>query len=234
MALAVALSLVSPNEQSFIPGAFGGGSQVVLNTTSTDDILNQLSNVHNALNAQKENQAAAPLDLISTGCYLNGTDESLYNGTGVRAADGWRDCMVACSNPSTMFNSSYTWWNCLTLGAASLYQETQGMDVDAGSVSSLGETFGFESLNQFNGTQILSDSVQCIKASCQDYSLGSCSKNITTLDISGSQDKVLALFDGLQNYCSGMDSVVDSDIAGPGVCDTRFRRKGMLGIPSIC
>lgn len=215
----VPLDVTDPGEQSFIPKAFGGGAQVILNTTSTDDILNQLNTATAALNAQRDDDATpSPLELMSTGCYVNGTEESSYDGNGVRAGDGWRDCVQACSDPGMMFNSSYTFWNCLTLGAASLYQETQGLLLDSGTVASVGQSFGFDSLEQFNGTQILTDTVSCIKSSCQDYSLGSCSKNITTLDITGSKDMVSALFNGLQEYCAGMDSVVNSDIAGPGVC----------------
>lgn len=218
MAQPVPLDLTNPGEQSFIPKAFGGGAQVVLNTTSTDDIFAQLGDATTALTAQRMGQNASPLELMSTGCYVNGTMESSYNGTGVRAGDGWRDCVQACSDPGMMFNSSYTFWNCLTLGAASLYQQTQGMTVDSGALAEVGSYLGFESLDQFNGTQILTDTVQCIKSSCQDYSLGSCSKNITTMDISAAQDMIQALFTGVQEYCQGMDSVVNSDIAGPGVC----------------
>lgn len=220
MVQAIPMDLVDPGERSFIPKAFGGGAQVVLNTTNTDDILTQLYDATTALYTQRlgdnNNQSPSPLNLMSTGCYVNATEESLsYNGSGVRAGDGWRDCVQACSDPGMMFNSSYTFWNCVTLGAASLYQETQGLVV--GDLSTVGQSLGFESLSQFNGTQIFTDTVQCIKSSCTDYSLGSCSRNITTLDISSAQDMVSALFEGVHEYCSGMDSVVNSDIAGPGV-----------------
>lgn len=65
--------------------------------------------------------------------------------------------------------------------------------------------------------QILDNTVNCIKGSCQYYSLGSCTDNVTTLDISGPQDKVVDLFNALQGYCDGEESIVNSDIAGPGV-----------------
>lgn len=217
MAIAVPMDLVTPDEQSFIPKAFGGGAQVVLNTTSTDDILDQLSAATAALDAQRNDQAPSPFNFMSTGCYVTGSEESASDGNGGRAGDGWRDCVQACSDPGMMFNSSFTFWNCLTLGAASLYQETQGLVFDAGSLATVGERLGFDSLDQFNGTQILGDTLRCIKASCQDYTLGSCSKNITTLDMTGAQDQVAALFSGMQGYCAGMDSAVNSDIAGPGV-----------------
>lgn len=220
------LDLVDPGELSFIPKAFGGGAQVVLNTTNTDDIFLQLNDATAALYVQRLGESnnnnsdgsLSPLTLMSTGCYVNSTVEAMgdYNGTGVPAGDGWRDCVQACAHPATMFNSSYTFWNCLTLGAASLYQENKGLVL--GDLSAAGQGLGFASVDQFNGTQILGDTVQCIKSSCTDYSLGSCSHNITTLDISDAQDMVSALFDGVHEYCSGMDSVVNSDIAGPGVC----------------
>lgn len=217
MAQALSLLLVDPTEQSFIPKAFGGGTQIVLNTTSTDDILSQLSDATLKVTAQRENQATTPLELMSTGCYVNGTEEAQSAEGGVRAGDGYRDCAQACSDPGMMFNSSYTFWNCLTLGAASLYAETGDLVLDASSVSVAGVHLGFASLADFNGTQILTDAVSCIKASCQDYSLGSCSRNTTALDILEAQDMVAALWNGVSDYCDGMDSVVNSDIAGPGV-----------------
>lgn len=218
MSHSVGVSVVNPSEQGFIPRPFGGGgSQVVLNTTSFVDILGQLNNIDQSVSAQEEGDNPGPISLMSTGCYINSTGEQDAGGNGVRAGDGYRDCVSACEDPAVMFNSSYTFWNCLTLGAASLYLDTMSLRVDSTELAAAGDTMGFESLSQFNYTQIFDNALQCIKGSCQDYSLGSCSENITKLDISGSSNQAMALFDGLQDYCSGMDSVVNSDIAGPGV-----------------
>lgn len=221
------MGLTTPQEQSFIPNAFGGGAQVVLNTTAFDDIIGQLQAVATSRQAQETNQSPGPVEFMSTGCYVNGTAEQSANGTGVRAGDGWRDCPQACSTPGMMFNSSYTFWNCLTLGAASLYQEMDGTNFDADDLAIVGQELGFQTLAEFNGTQIFSDTLSCIKSSCQDYSLGSCSKNITslTMDSLGSQDQVLELFTGLSDYCSGMDSVINTDIAGPGVRTFQLKKK---------
>lgn len=213
----MAVRLEDLGQQSFVPRPFGGSSQVVLNTTSFSAILSQLNNVDQSLDAQQDLQEPAPISILSTGCYLNSTSEHAADGAGMRAGDGYRDCPSACASPNTMFNSSYTLWNCLTLAAASVYVADQDMILDASDLTSVGQKMGFDSLDQFNATQIFSNTLECIKGSCSDYSLGSCSKNISNLDISGAQNEVLALFNGLQGYCDGMESVVNSDIAGPGV-----------------
>lgn len=217
MVYSVPVTLEDLGQQSFIPRPFGGSSQVVLNTTSFTAILGQLNNVEQSLNAQLDSAEPGPLSILSTGCYLNSTSETAADGSGMRAGDGYRDCAIACSQPSTMFNSSYTLWNCLTLAAASVYVADHNMIVDSVDLTTVGQRMGFDSLDQFNATQIFSNTLQCIKGSCTDYSLGSCSKNITTLDISGAQNEVLALWSGLQSYCGGMESVINSDLAGPGV-----------------
>lgn len=214
------LKIINPSQQSFVPGAFGGAAQVVLNTTSFDDILSQLNNVAQTYDAQAGGDVVAPISLVSTGCYANATSEDAYasaGGEGVRDGAGYRDCAAACASPATMFNSSYTFWNCLTLGAASQYVQDQGLAVDAGDVAGVGADMGFAALDQFNATQILDDTLTCIRGSCQDYSLGTCSDGIAQLNISDAENPVMALFVGLQDYCGGMDDVVDSDIAGPGV-----------------
>lgn len=214
----VDFNVIDPSQQSFVPGAFGAASQVVLNTTSFDDILAQLQTVVQSFQDQQEDEEPPALSLISTGCYTNATSEAL-GGNGVETGAGYRDCVAACSDPTMMFNSSYTFWNCLTLGAAGLYVNDKNLIVDTGSLTDAGSSMGFDSLDQFNSTQIFDDLLQCIKGSCQDYSLGSCSRSISALDISGATNKVSALYDGLQGYCGGMDSVVNSDIAGPGVSE---------------
>lgn len=214
----VPLALVNPTQQSFVPRPFGGSAfQVVLNTTSFESILLQLNDTAQSATAQRSDQQQRPptISLLETGCYTN---TSSSGADGVATGEGWRDCATACASPDMMFNSSFTLWNCLTLGAAALYAGSQGMVVDSGDLATVGAGLGFSSLDQFNGTQIFSDALSCIKGSCEDYSLGSCSTNITTLDIGGSQDEVTALFEGLQGYCDGASSIVDSDIAGPGVC----------------
>lgn len=217
----VGFDVIDASQQNFVPGAFGAASQVVLNTTSFDDILAQLQNVVQSYEAQQEGANPPTLSLISTGCYTNATSEQAEGGTGVETGTGtgYRDCAAACSDPAEMFNSSYTFWNCLTLGAASLYVNDQDLIIDTASLADAGATMGFDGLDQFNSTQIFKNAIQCITGSCQDYSLGSCSSNISTLDISGASNQVLALYDGLQDYCAGMDSVVNSDIAGPGVSE---------------
>lgn len=217
MTNSVPVRLEDLGQQSFIPRPFGGRSQVVLNTTSFSAILSQLNNVDQSLAAQENSEEPGPLSILSTGCYLNATSENAADGAGMRAGDGYRDCPAACADPSTMFNSSYTLWNCLTLGAASAYVADYDLAVDSVDLTYVGTRMGFDSLDQFNATQIFSDALQCIKGSCSDYSLGSCSKNVTNLSLDGVQNEVLALFNGLQSYCGGMESVVDSDLAGPGV-----------------
>ncbi|KAI7782436.1 hypothetical protein LA080_013435 [Diaporthe eres] len=210
---AVRLELVGPEELSFVPRFGRSAFQVVLNTTSFGSIMSQLNDTAAAAAAQAAGSSQPPpVSLLETGCFTNSSA-----GNGRRAGDGWRDCVEACSAPSAMFNSSFTFWNCLTLGAVALYAQSDGLVLDSGQVASVGQGLGFSSLDEFNSTQILSDTVNCIKGSCQDYSLGSCTDNITSLDISGSQDKVVDLFNALQGYCDGEESIVNSDIAGPGV-----------------
>ncbi|KAK2614207.1 hypothetical protein N8I77_001053 [Diaporthe amygdali] len=209
---AVPLELVGPEELSFVPRFGRSAFQVVLNTTSFGSIISQLDDVAQSAAAQASAQQPPPISLLETGCFTNSSA-----GNGLRAGEGWRDCVEACSTPASMFNSSFTFWNCLTIGAVALYAQTDGMVLDSAKVASVGQGLGFSSLDEFNSTQILSNTVNCIKGSCQDYSLGSCTDNITTLDISGSQDKVTDLFSALQGYCDGEESVVNSDIAGPGV-----------------
>lgn len=214
------LNIIDPSQQSFVPGAFGGAAQVVLNTTSFDDIISQLNNVAHTFDAQIAGEQSAPISLVATGCYANATSEDAYGsaaGEGVRDGAGYRDCAAACASPATMFNSSYTFWNCMTLAAASQYVQDEGLAVDSEDVAAVGADMGFAALTQFNATQIFDDTLSCIRGSCQDYSLGTCSDEITQLDISSVSNKATALFVGLENYCASMNDVVDSDIAGPGV-----------------
>lgn len=214
----VPLELVNPTQQSFVPRPFGGSAfQVVLNTTSFDDILSQLQDTAQSATAQRAGQQPTAISFMDQGCYTNSS-----------AGGGLRDCVSACASPALMFNSSFTLWNCLSLGAASLYASADGMTVDSADLSAVGQGLGFTSLDEFNGTQILKDTLSCIKGSCQDYSLGSCATNITMLDISGTLDSVTALFEGLQGYCDGASSIVNSDIAGPGVGILRSRTLMMV------
>lgn len=210
---AVSLELVGPEELSFVPKFGRAAFQVVLNTTSFGSIMSQLNDTAAARDAQAAGALQPPpVSLLETGCFTNSSA-----GTGARAGEGWRDCVEACSTPSSMFNSSFNFWNCLTIGAVALYAQSDGMVLNSGAVATVGQGLGFSSLDEFNSTQIFANTVDCIKGSCQDYSLGSCTDNVTTLDISGSQDKVVDLFNALQNYCDGEESIVNSDIAGPGV-----------------
>ncbi|KAK7734220.1 hypothetical protein SLS53_007868 [Cytospora paraplurivora] len=222
----VPLELVNPTQQSFVPRPFGGSAfQVVLNTTSFESILSQLDDTAQSAAAQRKNQQPPTLSLMDTGCYYyTNSSSSSTDDDAVVSGKGWRDCAVACATPDLMFNSSFTLWNCLTLGAAALYATTTttssgqgGLTLDPDDLLTVGQDLGFSSLAQFNGTQIFEDTLSCIKGSCQDYSLGSCADNITSLDISGAQDEVTALYEGLQGYCDGASSIVNSDIAGPGV-----------------
>ncbi|ROW13978.1 hypothetical protein VPNG_04097 [Cytospora leucostoma] len=223
----VPLELVNPTQQSFVPRPFGGSAfQIVLNTTSFESILSQLDDTAQSAAAQRENQQPPTLSLMDTGCYYytNSSSSSADDEDAVVSGQGWRDCAIACATPELMFNSSFTLWNCLTLGAAALYATAittttglGGLTLDPDDLSTVGQDLGFSSLSQFNGTQIFADTLSCIKGSCQDYSLGSCDDDITSLDISGSQDEVTALYEGLQGYCDGTSSIVNSDIAGPGV-----------------
>ncbi|KAF3767123.1 hypothetical protein M406DRAFT_328223 [Cryphonectria parasitica EP155] len=217
MVYSVPVTLVNPGEQSFLPNAFGGSAQVILNTTSFSDVLGQLGTVSQISKTQHDGGSPAPLTLMLTGCYVNASSESAVDGAGTRAGSGYRDCTTACSDVSMMFNSSYTLWNCLTLAAASQYVDDQVLILDSDELATAGDSMGFSDLGQFNATSIFSNTLQCIQSSCQDYSLGSCTKNITTLDISRVSDQVSALYNGLQTYCDGMDSAINSDIAGPGV-----------------
>ncbi|CAN8102469.1 unnamed protein product [Discula destructiva] len=217
MVYSIAVTLENLAEQGFAPRPFGGSSQVVLNTTSFSSILSQLHNVDQSFNAQESDDEPGPLSLLETGCYLNSTSEAAMDGGGQRAGDGFRDCAAACADPSTMFNSSFTLWNCLTLAAASVYVADLDMIIDADSLMHAGGSMGFDNLDQFNSTQIFDDTLKCITGSCQDYSLGSCSTTITTLNISTAENEVIALWSGLLSYCDGLESVVNSDIAGPGV-----------------
>lgn len=211
---AVSLELVNPTQQTFIPRPFGGSAfQVVLNTTSFDAIVSQLQDTALSASTHRNDQQAPTISFMDQGCYTN----SSIDGDGVATGEGWRDCVSACSSPELMFNSSFTLWNCLTLGAASLYASTDGMVVDSGDLATVGQGLGFSSLDQFNGTQILRDTMSCIKGSCQDYSLGSCSDNITRLAIDGGLGSITAMYEGLQGYCDGASGIVNSDIAGPGV-----------------
>lgn len=76
-------------------------------------------------------------------------------------------------------NSSFTLWNCLTMGAAALYASSittssgqGGLTLDPDDLSTAGRDLGFSGLAQSNGTQIFADTLSCIKGSCQGYSLG--------------------------------------------------------------
>lgn len=239
MVFNVSINVVTPGQQSFLPGAFGSASQVVLNTTSFDDIIAQINNVAVSLDAQKNGENPAPISLLSMGCYANASSELAATGAGVRAGDGFRDCATACADPEIMFNSSYTFWNCLTLGATAQYAQDDGLAIEPDRLDAVGRRMGFESLDVFNASQIFGDALSCIQGSCQDYSLGSCTSSISTMNLDGVQDKARALFEGLQDYCTGMDDVVDSDIAGPGVSEPSCRtmlscfggeaRKSMVG-----
>lgn len=226
----VAIELVDPGQQSFLPRPFGGSAQIVLNTTSFDDIVLQLSDVEKTAQAQQTGQTSnlGSLSLLTSGCYINSTAEaSVGNGEGWRVGNYYKNCAAACASPGLMFNSSYTLWNCLTLAAASQYVGSQQLTIDTSELTTAGQTMGFTSLADFNATQIFTDTAKCITASCQDYSLGSCSSNITDLDISGSQNQAMALYNGVRDYCDGMDSAVNSDIAGPGVGVHRCLNRSM-------
>ncbi|PSR77102.1 hypothetical protein BD289DRAFT_445831 [Coniella lustricola] len=230
---AVSIELIDPGQQSFLPRPFGGSAQIVLNTTSFDDIILQLSDVAQASETQLAEQAASntpttsssssssigALSILSSGCYINSTAEAAAANSNGWAVGGnyYKDCAAACANPSLMFNSSYTLWNCLTLAAASQYVGSGQLTIDTSELTTAGASMGFTSLADFNATQIFEDTTNCIKASCQDYSLGSCSSNVTDLEIGGSANQAMALYHGAKDYCSGMDSAVNSDIAGPGV-----------------
>ncbi len=209
-AAGVTLHVLDPEMLQFIPRPFGSLFQVVINATSFSSIVAQLHEVLNSAQLQQDDQDAPPISLLTGSCFTN---NGSYHGP---------NCTSACADPATMFNSSFTFFNCLTLGAATVLSEAGDISITDDSVAVAGDHLGFDGLETFDGKQILEDTLMCVKASCQDYSLGACDMNINLLNISSSVDPVTDLYNGLQSYCSGAASIVNSDIAGPGVSYSYF------------
>lgn len=130
------------------------------------------------------------------------------------------NCTQACSDPRLLFEPS-TFATCMQLATAALWIADNRTSVDLTDVYSrkLSESLSFtESLTDFNGSLVLENMVLCSVAACRNKGQGACSNEIMNLkDITVRTGNLLQITTALARYCEHADSVVNEDIAGPGV-----------------
>ncbi|KAH8839352.1 hypothetical protein MCOR27_003806 [Pyricularia oryzae] len=130
------------------------------------------------------------------------------------------NCTQACSDPRLLFEPT-TFATCMQLATASLWIADNRTKMDPADEYSrkLSETLSFKSdLTDFNGSSVIQNMVSCSVAACRNKGKGACSDEIMDLkDITVRTDNLLQIATALARYCDHADSVVNEDIAGPGV-----------------
>ncbi|GAW20260.1 hypothetical protein ANO14919_097590 [Xylariales sp. No.14919] len=143
-----------------------------------------------------------------------------YDGAGHGVAANYSS---ACSIDSTMFGSTTTFLNCLTLGITAILLENGLIDLETYSVRDVDDRLQFGNLTNFDGWAVLRDVNSCISSTCQNTSTTVCDWRVHG-NLTEAQDpkynateKLQRLYMGLNQYCTGGGARPNSDVIGPGV-----------------
>ncbi|KLU86064.1 hypothetical protein MAPG_05083 [Magnaporthiopsis poae ATCC 64411] len=130
------------------------------------------------------------------------------------------NCTLACMQPRLLFEPT-TFATCIQLATAAVFVEAGQAQVDGGhdATRKTSQELAIpRDLTGFNGTKVLTDMVSCAVAACKNKGNGACSKEIVNLGNTPIEPGSLrTLHDALEKYCDHADSVVNEDVAGPGV-----------------
>ena len=172
----------------------------------------------------------APLLLFSLGCSA-GNDDCNYNET--------------CSDPTTLFASWKTLWNCLTLSGMSLASRGFPWYLDPDSSAKVRGDYAYDdvrnslqplgldlgSISSFDAARVFDLTFECAEASCKGWSgEGTCQLDYPRelrsrlANESGEIDYVQLgrdMYWTLRPVCDDLQTL-DMDIAGPGVSCCRF------------
>lgn len=139
------------------------------------------------------------------------------------------NCSAVCADPSSMFSTSQTIMNCLTVSVASVLVESGDLTLNNDSVARADGRllFGYKENGTvgFNAISALGAFADCASGVCEEKDGGTCDDalqdRIGTLS-TGLRGKdrlgaVNTMVDVLTSYCEGADRSLDADISGPGV-----------------
>ncbi|KAI0424501.1 hypothetical protein F5Y09DRAFT_324267 [Xylaria sp. FL1042] len=168
--------------------------------------------------------AAWPFSGIFWGFALpNVTDILLAVPDGPRTLDVAANYSTACSNATTIFNSTLVFMNCLQLGFTSVLLDGGVISLDEDGVQATNSYLNFGDIRSFNGSGVLDDITTCISSTCQNTSTSTCSSEVTG-NLTEAYDpkynvteKLQRLFMGFHAYCDGQTARPNSDVLGPGV-----------------
>lgn len=128
-------------------------------------------------------------------------------------------CNMTCRDTDTMFSSSATLSNCLTLAslwqASTLYSNASGQAFVREIEGKLAEVYPFK-LSEFDGRLVLEHIYECAQKSCQDDG-ADCDFSFDFAEsiLAGNTSMEGPFLDS--SFCDGARGVPNLDIAGPGV-----------------
>lgn len=131
-------------------------------------------------------------------------------------------CENACLDAESLFGNWETLWSCLMLASLSVAaKDSESVNEEVNNeISNVIVRLGAEhpkvDISAFNGAQVYNRTLICMRASCDQDSMGDCDtspKGKETLGFPGNGNWSL-LNDA---YCDGVDWTINVDVAGPGV-----------------
>ncbi|KAI0972420.1 hypothetical protein F4678DRAFT_478855 [Xylaria arbuscula] len=173
--------------------------------------------------------SAQPFSGIFWGSALpNVTEIVLLVSEGVGVLDEAVNYSTACSDATTIFNSTLTFTNCLQLGFTSVLLDSGLISLNEDSVQIAHSYLNFGDIRSLNGSGILNDIATCISATCQTTSTGTCSWDVSR-NLKEAYDpqynateKLKRLYMGFNAYCDGQLPQANGDVFGPGVLIASF------------
>ncbi|KAK5634097.1 hypothetical protein RRF57_009811 [Xylaria bambusicola] len=158
----------------------------------------------------------------------NVTEVRLGVPDGVGILDKAANYSTACSNATTIFNSTLIFLNCLRLGFTSVLLDGGVISLNEDSVQTANSYLSFGDIRSFNGSGVLDDITTCISATCQDTRTNTCGWEVTS-NLTEAYDpkynvteKLKRLYMGFNAYCDGQIVQPNSDVLGPGVLIASF------------
>lgn len=168
--------------------------------------------------------------------FVNSQNESYMSinlfPNGCLVGRGTSNCTLACQDPTYLFNSTYNVANCLTLATVAVAAPADAMiTIEDGSPSAL-SFFEDKHVAQVYADSVLNNLITCTSAVCNGSSgAGSCSSSLknnlsqwdaTKGTANGNLSQIIDILNGgsdymANNFCGGVETTVNGDIAGPGV-----------------
>ncbi|KAI1109242.1 hypothetical protein F5Y14DRAFT_433347 [Nemania sp. NC0429] len=146
-----------------------------------------------------------------------------FNPLDCNTTSGTRNCTEACRDGTSLFTPTNL-HVCSMLAGASLLvaNKTLSFDLSDNTTRQVAEEWQVPNLATFDGAGVIRNISECIYRSCTTApDVGSCNSTVGPLAASSitgtSTSTMTSLVQTLDHYCQSPNSVLNTDIAGPGV-----------------